>query len=124
MARDKKIAGGIGENLAVQFLKKNKYHIIERNFRTRSGEIDIIALDTSEKEQVLCFIEVKARKSAAYGTPLEAIGFYKLQALVRTAQFYQSIHPNSPKSLRIDAVSVFLNRDNSLSSIELVKNIS
>jgi putative endonuclease len=124
MARDKKIEGEIGENLAVQYLIKNNFKIIERNFRTRNGEIDIIALDQNEKPAVLSFIEVKTRKSIAFGTPLESIGYYKLQALIRTAQFYKISHRKLPESLRIDAVSILLNQDNSLSNIELVKNIS
>lgn len=124
MARNKKIEGELGEELAVSYLKRNNFTIIERNFRTRNGEIDIIAIDQSEKPFVLSFIEVKTRKTTDYGTPLEAIGYYKLQALTRTAQFYKASHPRLPESLRIDAVSVLLNPDNSLNEIELVKNIT
>lgn len=124
VARDKKIEGEIGESLAVVFLKRNNFRIIDRNFRTRNGEIDIIAIDESEKPPVLSFIEVKTRKTTDFGTPLESIGYYKLQALLRTAQFYKASHSRLPESLRIDAVSVLLNPDNSLSEIQLVKNIS
>lgn len=124
MARDKKIEGELGETLAVAFLKKNNFRIIERNFRMRNGEIDIIAIDTHEKPPVLSFVEVKTRKTTEFGMPLESIGYYKLQALYRTAQYYKLSHPQLPDSLRIDAVSVLLNPDNSLCEIQLVKNIS
>ena len=90
MARDKKIEGEMGEHLAVQYLKKQNYRIVERNFRTRNGEIDIIAVDQAEIPQVLCFIEVKTRKTTAFGTPLEAIGYYKLQALLRDSTVLQT----------------------------------
>jgi len=124
MAWDKKIEGELGERLAVEYLKRNNFKILEQNFRTRNGEIDIIAIDENEKPSVLSFIEVKTRKTTDFGTPLEAIGYYKLQALLRTAKFYKVIHPRLPDSLRLDAVSILLNPDNTLSEIQLVKNIS
>lgn len=124
MGRDKKIEGELGEKLAVLYLQRNKYKIIERNFRTRNGEIDIIAIDQGEHPHVLSFIEVKTRKTTDFGTPLEAIGYYKLQALVRTAHYYKALHRNLPDSLRIDAIAILLNPDNSLNQLELVKNIS
>jgi putative endonuclease len=124
MARDKKIEGELGEQIAEAFLRKKSFKILERNFRTRNGEVDIIALDLGEKPSVLCFIEVKTRKTTDFGTPLEAIHYYKLRALIRTAEFYKLSHRNLPDGMRIDAVSVMLNNDNSLKEIQLVKNIS
>lgn len=124
MTLDKKHEGQIGENLAVLYLQKQGYLIIERNFRTRNGELDIVAIDRSEKPGVLSFIEVKARKSTRYGTPLDAIGFYKLQALIRTAEFYKATHKDLPENMRIDAVTVVLNNDNTVKEIGLVKNIT
>jgi putative endonuclease len=124
VARDKKIEGELGEKIAVEYLKRQNYRIVEQNFRTRNGEIDIIAIDKNENPQVLSFIEVKTRKTTDFGTPLEAIGYYKLQALQRTAQYYKASHRGLPESLRIDAVAILLNPDNSLAQLELVKNIS
>jgi putative endonuclease len=124
MGRDRKIEGELGEKIAVEYLKRHNFRIIERNFRTRNGEIDIIAIDTNEKPYVLSFIEVKTRKTVEYGIPLEAIGFHKLQALQRTAEFYKLSHSGLPDSLRIDAVAILLNADNSLAQLELVKNIT
>ncbi len=112
--------GQLGEDLAVAFLKKKGFKIIERNFRIRGGEIDIIAIH----EDTLIFIEVKTRSSHEFGSPLEAIGYWKLKALVKTAQFYKVNHPKLPDAMRIDAVSVMLDRDNKMTNIELVRNIS
>lgn len=112
-----------GEELATNFLRKRGFKIIERNFRRGYGEIDIIAIDETEKEKVLTFIEVKTRSSNQFGSPLEAIAPWKLRSLVKTAQFYKMIHPNLPDNLRIDAVSVVLPHDK-IESIDLVKNIS
>ena len=110
----------IGEELAANFLKKRGYKIIERNFRKGYGEIDIIAV----KNEILIFVEVKTRTSSNFGTPFEAITTWKLKSLVKTAQFYKSLHLLLPQALRIDAVSVKLSNDNSVEKIELLENIS
>jgi len=112
-----------GEELAVEHLSKKGYKIIERNFRKGYGEIDIIAIDCSEKEKILAFIEVKTRTSGNFGTPLESITFWKLRSLIKTAQYYKMIHPKLPDRLRIDAVSVTL-VGNQTEKIEHIKNIS
>lgn len=118
-----KISGKRGEDIAAAYLQKCGYRIVERNFRTRNGEIDIIALDTTEKPPVLTFVEVKTRSSDAFGTPLEAISPWKLRFLIRTATYYSHIHKNMPEALRIDAVSVLF-RAGDEPLIELVKHIS
>jgi len=112
--------GRIGEDLACEYLKKHGFKIIERNFRIRGGEIDIVALDGN----TLVFIEVKTRKSTEFGTPFEAITPWKIKSLIKTAQYYKIKHPRLPEALRIDAVGIILSNDNNLVSIELVKNIT
>ena len=110
----------IGEDFAASFLRKKGYKIIERNFRKGYGEIDIVTL----KNKTLIFVEVKTRISSNFGSPFEAITPWKLKSLVKTAQFYKSLNPALPQSLRIDAVSVKLSHDNSVEKIELLENIS
>jgi putative endonuclease len=124
MLSTKKQEGALGEKIASDFLKKKNYKILEYNFRLRNGEIDIIAIDNSEKEKVLVFIEVKTRKSHQFGTPLEAIGYYKLKALTNAAQVYKMSHRGLPEALRIDAIAIILDEFNEVSSIEHIKNIS
>lgn len=121
------IAGKKGEDLATAFLEKKGYGIVERNFRTRNGEIDIVAIDPSTgsgQDQTLVFIEVKTREGNAFGTPLEAITYFKLKFLIRTATFYSASHPRLPKGLRIDAIAVSLGPSGEMLDIEHVKNIS
>ena len=108
-----------GEGKACEYLRKNGYKIIERNFRKGYGEIDIIATH----KDTLVFVEVKTRTSDQFGSPLEAITFWKLKSLIKTAQYYKMIHPKLPDSLRIDAVSVVL-LDGQVKKIEHIKNIS
>jgi len=120
MITSKQLSGNKGEDLAVQFLRKKGYKIIDRNFSIRGGEIDIIALDG----QTLVFIEVKARSSKQFGSPLEAITPRKMSSLIKTAYFYKSKNPRLPESLRIDAVAITLDEKNEPNSIELIKNLT
>ena len=76
--------GNYGEELACQYLKKQGYKILERNYRIRGGEIDIVARD----QDYLVFVEVKARYSHEYGLPSESITPWKIKALLKTALFY------------------------------------
>ena len=116
----KKEEGAYGEQLAVEYLKKHGYKLLDQNFRIRGGEIDIIALDGN----TVAFIEVKTRRSSEFGTPLEAITPWKIRSLIKTANFYMMKHPNLPEAMRLDAVGIVLDVQKKSISIELVKNIS
>lgn len=109
-----------GEDVAAKFLQKNGYKIIDRNFRKSYAEIDIVAVDKNS----LIFVEVKTRRSNAFGTPLEGITPWKLRSLIKSAQFYKLTHKNLPDQLRIDAVSVFLSPGGEVEKIEHTENIS
>ena len=130
MNRDKIEEGQRGEEYAVSLLISQGWKIVERNFRIRGGEIDIIAIDPGSdadpmgKEKSLVFVEVKTRSSSDFGEPLEAIGYHKIRALLKATQFYKLKHPKLPDLMRIDAVSVMLNNEGELLDIELVKNIT
>ena len=78
---DNKQKGTLGENLAAGFLTENGYSIIERNYRVRNAEIDIIA----EKNGVIAFVEVKYRKNNALGTPAEAVNTAKQKKIISAA---------------------------------------
>ncbi|MFA6989688.1 MAG: YraN family protein [Candidatus Gastranaerophilaceae bacterium] len=104
-----KSKGRVGEELAVEFLKKKGIKIIETNWRySRFGEIDIIVLDNN----ILAFVEVKTRTTENFGHPLEAINMKKILQIRSTAQAY--IHENPElkvKGYRFDAVSVILSKE-------------
>lgn len=110
--------GKYGEDLACRYLLKSGYKIIERNFRTRSGEIDIIARDG----QTLVYIEVKSRSNNDFGTPEESVTASKLRFLERAAKFYRARRKNLPQLERIDVVSVDLSGKTPL--LRLIKNIT
>lgn len=124
--RTKLDQGNRGEQFAVEFLINQGFQVIDRNFRIRGGEIDIIAIETDPvtEEKTLVFLEVKTRSSNEFGSPLEAIGYHKMRALIKATQFYKLKHPRLPDLMRIDAVSILINADGQLLDIELVKNIS
>lgn len=92
----------MAEDLAVNLLLKNNYKVIDRNFRSRFGEIDIVAL----KSGCLVFVEVKARRSLKFGYPAEAVTRQKLGKIQKTGEYYSMLHPGLPKKLRIDVVSI------------------
>ena len=88
---------------ASDYLTKKGYQIIERNYRCRIGEIDIIAIE----RDCLCFIEVKYRKNEKTGDPLEAVDKRKQQKIIRTAQYYLLTHSKYQSvKCRFDAVGI------------------
>lgn len=110
----------LGEDLACDYLARKGYKIIERNFRKKYQEIDIIAISDS----TLVFVEVKTRRSDSFGSPFESITPWKLKHLVRLAQYYKQLHPHLPGYMRIDAIGIILSPDNKLENIEHLENIS
>ncbi len=117
-AMGKNKLGVAGENSAVVFLKKKGYSILERNFRTKIGEIDIVA----KEGKTLCFVEVKARMSTTQGVPQESVSFFKQRKLSRLALIYLKQHFQSIDQLaRFDVVSVFLDEDGE-EQIQLIQN--
>lgn len=117
MSRSRQITGQQGEDQAVEMLLDQGYLVVERNFRCRFGEVDIIARDG----QTLCFIEVKARTSTRYGLPEEAVDYRKQNKLRMLATFYimQKIRKEVP--LRFDVVAIQYDSDGSLTSRKLLK---
>ena len=109
--------GNLGENLASDYLQSLGYKVLERNWRySRFGEIDIIALD----KDTLVFVEVKARRSVAFGHPFEAINEKKVQQVRAIAQAYMAQDNCKYKKCRLDGVSVILSTQ---PKIEHLKNI-
>lgn len=102
---DKTASGKLGEEFALTLLQKNGYKILEKNFKTKVGEIDIIAVDND----TLVFVEVKTRWGKKFGLPQEAVGPRKLSRVTRASQFYTLTHPNTLKKQRIDVVAVEMN---------------
>lgn len=108
--------GQRGEADAVRFLKKNGYRIIEQNYRTPLGEIDIIARD----RQTIAFVEVKTRRTAGYGSPKMSITPKKQRHISMTALHYLKSNHLSHANARFDVVTV--KTTDGKSDIEIIKN--
>ena len=94
--------GSGGERAAADFLLARGYHVLERNFRCRGGEIDLIALDGG----TLVFVEVKVRRTLARGAPIEAVTAVKQARVRRAAQEYLTFCGRVFPRIRFDVISV------------------
>ena len=112
--------GKYGEDLAIKFLKRKGYKILQRNFRSKFGEIDIIA----QEQDTLVFVEVKTRWSQSFGPPEEAITPWKIKAIIKTGQYFKLLHPQTPDCLRMDAVVIEMDKGGQVSRMEIVKNLT
>ena len=110
--------GALGEKIAAEHLTGLGYKIRERNFRSREGEIDIIA----EKDDFLVFIEVRTRTSNSYGTPEESVTTQKKERLIALAEAYIEDRDDLPSSWRIDIVAIELGPKRKVARLEIIEN--
>jgi len=96
------LLGESGEKIAVDFLQKHGYKILAKNYKTKLGEIDIVALD----KDTFCFIEVKTRTSLLRGLPCEAVSKIKQRQIAKTALSFLKEKNLLDKKARFDVVSV------------------
>lgn len=94
--------GKEGETLAVEYLESKGYKIIERNYRTRHGEIDIIAAD----RDIMVFVEVKTRNTKTYGDPKQAVTYHKQKKISQLASLYLKQLNTKNQRARFDVISV------------------
>lgn len=90
--------------MAAEYLSRQNYQVVERNFRTRFGEIDLICKDGRD----LVFVEVKARTSHRFGLPEEAITWRKRQKLRQVISIYLQDHEQRFQRLRLEAIAIDL----------------
>lgn len=104
MSNHNKSLGNKGEDIASEFLQKENYQILERNWRNSYQEIDLIALD----KKTLVFVEVKTRITSKYGYPESAITKNKQRQLFKAAEVYLNKCKNEFSDLRFDVISILL----------------
>lgn len=97
-----KVEGNIGEVLSVNFLKKQGYKILSINFKTKFGEIDIIAQD----KDTIVFVEVKRRETLKFGRPIEAIDYRKELKIKRVAEYYLNKTKIYEVNVRFDVIEI------------------
>lgn len=116
MSKEHLYLGKLGEDAAVDLLKKNGYKILVRNYKTKLGEIDIVAKD----KDTVCFIEVKTRKSDRFGLPTEAILSSKQRQIAKAALIFLKENNLLEKRARFDVVSIMQAKNKP--KLDLIKN--
>ncbi|GCE20466.1 YraN family protein [Dictyobacter kobayashii] len=111
--------GRTGERLAAERLEQVGYSILERNFRCRYGEIDLVAEHGSD----LVFIEVKTRRGLTHGLPEEAVNRRKQQKIIQVGQYYLFVNnADLARSWRVDVVAVQLSTTGRLEEIRIYQH--
>ena len=96
--------GKLGEEIASRYIKSKGGIIIEQNYRTKIGEIDLIAKINGE----LVFVEVKSRSSINYGYPAEAVNYKKQRKITNVAKYYILDNSLENVSVRFDVIEIYL----------------
>jgi len=112
----KKELGKEGEEIAIRFLKKNGYKIIERNYVCKMGEMDIIA----REKDTLVFVEVKTRTSTAFGPPQLAVNSAKQRQLSKVALYFLKEKQLEDMKARFDVVAILLLPERP--DVQIIKN--
>lgn len=106
MTRAKDAVGAYGERVAARLLIQTGMHLLDRNWRCPTGELDIVARDGD----TIVFCEVKTRRGERYGAPAEAVGPGKIRRLRALAAAWLAAHPDRHGQIRFDVVSVWARR--------------
>ena len=115
--RDNKTIGERGEEIACAYLKGQKFTIVERNFRCKGGELDIIARDG----KTLVFVEVKARRTLSFGPPQMAVTPFKQRQISKAALTWLARKKRFGASARFDVVAILL-PDHAVPVIDHIRN--
>ncbi len=111
--------GRFGEAWAVGLLHRLGYEVIDRNVRFRSGELDIVAHEGDD----LVFVEVKCRRSSAYGTPEESISPRRYERLAIAASEYMTRHDLHGCNMRLDLMALEVGADGRVTRHNLIRGI-
>lgn len=118
MKKLNKEVGNYCEKLAIEYLKKSNYHILDSNYRNFLGEIDIICI----KDKLLIVVEVKGRYSYEYGLPKESIKLSKQLSIIKVTNSYISFKKLSNLNIRFDVIEVYLNPQNNIYKLNHIKD--
>ncbi|MGA2151235.1 MAG: YraN family protein [Geobacteraceae bacterium] len=115
--RDNKTIGARGEEIACAYLKGQKFTIVERNFRCKGGELDIIA----REGKTLVFVEVKARRTLSFGPPQMAVTSFKQRQISKAALIWLARKKQFGANARFDVVAILL-PDHAVPVIDHIRN--
>lgn len=107
MTASRQALGDLGERLAARWLRSRGWRLLERRFRSGHRDLDLVMV----REGVVAFIEVKTRRRAEFGDPVEAVGWRKQRELSRSAQVWVDRHGRAGESYRFDVVGILISGD-------------
>lgn len=113
-----KSIGDYGEQICLNYLITNNYKILDKNFKCKQGEIDIIC----SKNHVIIFIEVKSRVFTSFGLPMESVGYIKKKRIIKVSKYYIYLNTLYNLNVRFDVMEVQFNTSNNSYSINHIKN--
>ena len=99
--------GEIGERIAERWLRRQGWRVVQRRFRNGRRDIDLVV----ERDGTVAFVEVKARKGAGFGGPVEAVNWRKQRELARSAHVWIDRHGRERESYRFDVIGVLVDGD-------------
>ena len=105
MSAARQAFGELGERIAERWLRRRGWRIVQRRFRSGHRDIDLVV----ERDGTVAFVEVKARKGAGFGGPVQAVNHRKRKQLERSAMVWIDRHGREAESYRFDVVGVLLN---------------
>lgn len=103
-----KAIGKYGETIATDYLINNGYEILDKNFQTRYGEVDIIG----QKNDMIIFFEVKSRYTNSFGTPLESVTCHKKGKIISISSYYIYVNNLYDYNIRYDVIEIIFNHLN------------
>ena len=112
--------GNLGEAIAADFLKNLGYQMLDQNYTTPYGELDLVFLDVD----IVVFAEVKTRTSETFGSPESSITQTKLERIQNSALLWLQAHPGQKDDWRIDVVAILLKPDGRVEDIQHFINVN
>jgi putative endonuclease len=123
MGKRNQAVGKRGERLAAQYLENQGYIVQDRNYNTRSGEIDLIATHQDDGERSLVFIEVKTRTSVSFGFPEQAVTQHKWSHIQTAIHEYLSHQAREVDFWRLDVIAIIQTPGRKSADIKHFKNV-
>lgn len=106
--------GNLGERIAADFLQDLGYQLLDRNFTTPYGELDLVLLD----QDIIVFVEVKTRTSDTFGSPEASVTDAKLERIQNAALLWLQAHPEMKDDWRIDVIAILLDSKRQVRDIQ------
>ncbi|MDO4534731.1 MAG: YraN family protein [Clostridium perfringens] len=110
--------GDLGEELSIKYLENNNYKILDKNFRCKNGEIDIIAI----KNSIISFVEVKSRFFTSFGKPRESITYSKQLKIINSAKYYVFKNDFYNYNIRFDVIEIIFDLNSTNYTLNYIKD--